>query len=122
MSRAKIIRILVIVALAAAVILLIRLHVAAAQRTTEELGGDSSAGRRLAEAWCAECHAIGPDRPRPATVAPEFVGIANLPTTTALSLKVFLRSDHTDRLMPNFVVGQREADDLVAYLLSLKHR
>jgi hypothetical protein len=33
---------------------------------------------------------------------------------------VFLRSNH--ETMPNLIVARGEADDLVAYILSLKHR
>jgi mono/diheme cytochrome c family protein len=116
-------RIVVIIALVAAAILLIRLHVAAAQRAaTEELGANVSAGSALAQVWCAECHAIAPDSTWRPNLAPEFVAIANRPETTALALKVFLRSDHSERLMPNFIIGPQEADDLVAYILSLKRR
>jgi mono/diheme cytochrome c family protein len=122
MSRAKMVRIVVIVALVVAVMLLIRLYVAAAQTATEDLGGDVSGGRDLAQAWCAECHAIAPGTSRRPTLAPEFVAIANRPEVTALALKVFLRSDHAERLMPNFVIGPQQADDLVAYILSLRRR
>ena len=46
------------------------------------------------------------------------IGIATTQGTTALSLNVFLRSSH--KTMPNLMMERREADDLVAYILSLK--
>ena len=41
-----------------------------------------------------------------------------MPSTTALSLKVFLRSNHNE--MPNLIIPDSETDDLIAYILSLK--
>jgi hypothetical protein len=49
---------------------------------------------------------------------PSFQSIADLPSTTGLSLKVFLRSPH--RNMPNLLVSEAESDDVIAYILSLK--
>jgi hypothetical protein len=43
-----------------------------------------------------------------------------MPSTTALSLKVFLRSNHNG--MPNLIIPDSETDDLIAYILDLKHR
>jgi cytochrome c len=50
--------------------------------------------------------------------APDFAAIANQPSTTALSLMVFLQTSH--KSMPNLVIAPGEADDLVNYILSLK--
>jgi cytochrome c len=80
--------------------------------------GDPAAGRRLAEAWCTECHAIGRDVVYGITRAPGFAEVAQRPATTALSLNVFLRSNHDN--MPNFILQRAEADDIVAYILTLK--
>jgi mono/diheme cytochrome c family protein len=76
--------------------------------------GDPVAGLRLAEASCMLCHAPtdGPKR------APAFAAIAATPSTTALSLRVFLQSSHPP--MPNLMLSQTERDDLVAYILSLR--
>jgi len=49
---------------------------------------------------------------------PSFVDIALMPSTTALSLKVFLRSNHNE--MPNLIIPDSETDDLIAYILTLK--
>lgn len=80
--------------------------------------GDPAAGRRLAEAWCGECHAITPKTVAEPRRGPDFVEVAKRPKTTPLSLNVFLRSNHDN--MPNLILKRDEADDIVAYILSLK--
>ena len=81
--------------------------------------GDPVAGRDFAEKFCAECHAVSDDdRPSPNWHAPRFADVARQPSTTALSLRVFLRSTH-DR-MPDLTLSDAEQDDLIAYILSLK--
>ena len=79
--------------------------------------GSVSAGHRLAEAWCKDCHAVEA-RPAVAKAALDFTAIANQPSTTELSLKVFLKTSHPS--MPNLVIAPDDADDLVNYILSLK--
>ena len=100
---------------ALAALLFVRLHNASGATLPSD---SASAGHRLAEAWCKDCHAI-----EAATVAtrggpPDFVAIANRPSTTALSLKVFFRTSH--RRMPNLIIAPEQADDLANYILSLK--
>jgi len=46
------------------------------------------------------------------------VDVANMPSTTALSLRVFLRSNHN--AMPNLIIPDSETDDLIAYILNLR--
>jgi mono/diheme cytochrome c family protein len=99
---------------------LIRPPAAAAQALPPDSGGDVSTGLRLAQAWCAECHAVESKAPRRGKAVPDFAEIANRASTTALSLNVFFRSNHN--AMPNFVIQQNEADHLAAYILSLKGR
>jgi mono/diheme cytochrome c family protein len=77
-------------------------------------GGDPARGRALAGGMCASCHRIdGKNLDEP----PGFAAVAAMPSTTALSLKVFLRSNHKE--MPNLIISDRDTDDLVAYILSL---
>ena len=78
----------------------------------------AAAGHRLADGWCKECHSIETATAGAANAAPDFAEIANRPSTTALSLKVFLRTSHPS--MPNIVIAPAETDDLVIYILSLK--
>lgn len=80
--------------------------------------GDPAAGRRLAEAWCSECHAITRYSVGEQRRGPDFIDVAKRPKTTPLSLNVFLRSNHDN--MPNLILKRDEADDIVAYILSLK--
>ena len=76
--------------------------------------GDPAAGRQLAEASCLSCHGSAA-APRQ---APAFATIAAMPSTTARSLGVFLRTSHPP--MPNFVLSATERDDVIAYILSLR--
>ena len=80
--------------------------------------GSVAAGRSLAVQWCTGCHAVEPKTG--GLFAADFAEIAKLPSTTELSLKVFLRTSH--RNMPNFILQPDEANDIVAYILSLKRR
>jgi len=80
---------------------------------------DPSAGAVLVKTECAHCHAIGLEAAAksPDARAPRFVDVAKMPSTTELSLKVFLRSSH--RNMPNFILLPEEIDSVAAYILGL---
>ena len=81
----------------------------------QPLAGDPASGRKTATALCGTCHqVIGGKGDRRAS----FVDIANMTSTTALSLKVFLRSSHKE--MPNLIIDSSDTDDVIAYMLSLK--
>ena len=73
-------------------------------------------GKLLAQSMCAECHTLGgttrSDRP-----AQDFATIAAMPSTTALSLRVFLKSSHAD--MPNLILTPTQIDALSAFILDL---
>jgi cytochrome c len=112
MSRTTWIHVFLAVGLAFAALFCIRLHNASGATLS------SDSGHRLADAWCNECHAIEAMTAGNADAAPAFAAIANQPSTTELSLKVFLRTSH--RSMPNLVIAPDQADDLVNYILSLK--
>jgi len=81
----------------------------------ESVGGNPLIGRQTAMTLCTPCHQIGETR---SDGPPSFVDIANMPSTTALSLKVFLQSNH--KAMPNLIISNSETDDLIAYILNLK--
>jgi mono/diheme cytochrome c family protein len=76
-------------------------------------------GQALARRVCGQCHLVekGQAASR-ASDAPGFQAVANRPSTTALSLRVFLRTPHPS--MPNLILSEAESDDLIAYILSLK--
>ena len=114
MSRRAWIRILIGLAIALAALLLIRLHVANGAPGQS----DTSAGRRLAETWCIECHALDGTGPGRVSRAPDFAEIANRTSTTELSLKVFFRTSH--RSMPNIIIAPDQADELARFILGLK--
>jgi cytochrome c len=82
------------------------------------IAAPASEGHRLAEAWCATCHAIEPHLAETLNQAPSFQAIANRHGTTELSLKVFLRTSHQN--MPNLIIAPDQADALASYILSLK--
>jgi mono/diheme cytochrome c family protein len=81
---------------------------------------DPSLGERIAMEHCRACHEITPGAPAkdPKSGAPSFIDVARMPSTTELSIKVFLRSSH--RSMPNFILSAGEIDSIAAYIVSLK--
>ena len=82
--------------------------------------GSARAGRELAVVNCSECHVVVPRRGTvwPGGGPPDFTEIANMPSMTRTALLVFLRSPHPT--MPNLILSDREANDVIAYILSLK--
>jgi mono/diheme cytochrome c family protein len=74
--------------------------------------------RNNALADCSQCHGIDRNSYSSNLAAPAFDDIANIPGMTSRALTVALRTSH--RSMPNLVVKGRDAEDLVAYILSLK--
>ena len=89
------------------ILLMLTLPFSAAAQSVE---GNPLMGRQIATTLCVPCHQIGELR---RDGAPSFVDIANMSSTTALSLKVFLRSNHNR--MPNLIIPDAETDDLIAY-------
>lgn len=79
-----------------------------------------SLGRQVAVELCSSCHRVTAGQPLPPQNVASFFAIANLPSTTALSLKVFLRSNHKE--MPNLIVSEPDSNNLIDYILSLKQR
>jgi len=96
----------------ALIILMLTLPLSA---TAQSVGGNPLIGRQAAATLCVPCHQIDETR---RDGPPSFVDIALMPSTTALSLKVFLRSNHNE--MPNLIIPDSETDDLIAYILTLK--
>ena len=82
--------------------------------------GSPSSGRQIVTTTCASCHKTFATATSKTETPPSFEDIATLPSTTALSLKVFLRSSHNQ--MPNIILTDAEADDVIAYILSLKRK
>ncbi len=84
----------------------------------ETAADGAAAGHRLAEAWCKACHAIEPNMAGMSDQAPAVTAIANRHGTTALSIKVFLKTSHAS--MPNIVIAPEQAEDIAEYILSLR--
>ncbi len=82
--------------------------------------GDARAGRAVATALCLPCHAIDGASRNPTRVPPDFGAVADMPSQTALSLRVFLQTPHGN--MPRYQLTATETDDVIAYVLSLKAR
>lgn len=76
-------------------------------------------GRRLATQWCSACHAVAPgQQPPQGDGTPAFASVAQMASTTEMSLRVFLQTPHAG--MPNFQLSRPQTDAVVAYILSLR--
>jgi mono/diheme cytochrome c family protein len=75
-------------------------------------------GLDLAKRWCAACHLVAPDQKRAVADAPPFATIAQRPDFNADRLARFLLDPHPK--MPELPLGRRAADDIAAYIASLK--
>jgi mono/diheme cytochrome c family protein len=113
MSRTVWIRVLLAAVIVLAALFFIRLHNASGASSDS-----AAAGYRLAAAWCKDCHSIEAATAGAISGPPDFTAIADRHSTTALSLKVFLRTSHPS--MPNLILKPDETDSLVNYILSLK--
>ncbi len=79
--------------------------------------GDVNAGRQIVQASCSTCH----EERRPLSApqkGPSLQAIAAMPSTTSMSLHVFLLTPHAN--MPNYRLSPQEIDDVAAYILSLR--
>jgi mono/diheme cytochrome c family protein len=87
--------------------------------TASDLPGDPAAGAELARDVCATCHVVSARQAvDPRVGAPSFFEVAEHPSTTALSLRVFLRTPHAT--MPDLILTPEETDDIISYILTLK--
>lgn len=89
----------------------------------EEDTVDTSQGRALAEAWCAECHDITGDYSELMGITdygdpPSFYAVANDPAVTEIALRAFLHTPH--QAMPNLILDETEMAALIEYILSLR--
>ena len=77
------------------------------------------AGRAIAERWCSGCHLVDHvQKSAPNDAIPSFRAVANMKSTTTISLAVFLQTPHEP--MPNFMLSRRQIADVSAYILSLR--
>jgi mono/diheme cytochrome c family protein len=87
--------------------------------TTICYSADAEHGRDLAARWCASCHLVSPDQHRANADAPPFAAIARSPNFNAKRLAYFLLDPHPK--MPDLPLSRAAADDLAAYIATLKH-
>ena len=80
---------------------------------------DVLAGEQLAKTSCAGCHQVDKnDLPKRSDAIPSFVSVANMNSTTAMSLRVFLSTPHAN--MPDYSLSRNEISNVSAYILSLR--
>jgi len=94
---------------------------ACASAAAQDLPGDPSLGRGIAERWCAECHVVEPSVREPGALnAPAFQEVSDDPAVTETALRAFLQTPHEG--MPDVRLTSDEAGDIIAYILTLKGR
>jgi len=86
--------------------------------SAQEQAGLVGEGARIAQEACADCHNVSGSKSQAG--APDFVAVARMPSTTATSIRVFLKTPHSD--MPDIILAEREIDARAAYILSLAGR
>jgi mono/diheme cytochrome c family protein len=84
----------------------------------QPVDGTPLSGQQIATKRCSSCHRVLAMTLSDKADPPSFQSIADLPSTTEISLNVFLHS--SNRNMPGFIVSSAESNDLIAYILSLK--
>lgn len=82
--------------------------------------GDRQTGRRFALDNCRPCHVVAPDQGSTVRFAnaPDFHAIANGLHATQFELNVWLTNPHPT--MPSLTLSPQEAQNVIAYILSLR--
>jgi len=81
--------------------------------------GSAQQGLRVAREACAECHLVDKVAGRSTDAdAPTFEVIAKTPGLTSAALAAALQTSHPT--MPNVVIKGDDANNIIAYILSLK--
>lgn len=87
---------------------------AASAQTTE-----AARGKAYAREACAACHEVEPGMPTPPfAAAPSFSSVAATPGMTSMALNVWFSTSHPT--MPNFIIPQKQKEDLMAYFAALR--
>jgi mono/diheme cytochrome c family protein len=97
---------------------LVAAAILAAQPAFAQSVGDAASGREIATNRCNSCHRVLPMTLADKADPPSFQSVADLPSTTGISLNAFLHSNHQN--MPDFIISSADSHDLIAYILSLK--
>ena len=80
--------------------------------------GSPSYGRDLAGDLCGDCHIVSPGQQYSGQIGPNLIERVRDPEITELALRSYLRTTHP--VMPNIMLTQEQADDVIAYLLTFK--
>jgi mono/diheme cytochrome c family protein len=88
----------------------------AALATSSAIAADAENGRRIAEARCVPCHAVGPGQRPGTSQAPPFDAIARKYVQNPETLAFALRDPHPRM---NVVLMRSEMEDVAAYINSL---
>jgi mono/diheme cytochrome c family protein len=100
---------------------LLAVGVGSAGRSDAQEPGNAARGRLSAGDFCADCHRTEPGAGHsPLAAAPPFAEVAKTKGMTAMALNVWLRTGHPS--MPNIMLRPDTADDIIAYILSLRAR
>lgn len=92
---------------------------AAAPALAQQPSAAAQRGKAYAREHCAQCHVVEPGAPAPpGSQAPSFTGIAIVPGMTGMALSAWFVSSHPT--MPNFIIPERNREDLIAYFGALK--
>lgn len=90
---------------------------------------DTSTGRDFSVEFCAACHVVTSTQRAPTIyhgATPSFAQIANKPTSTAASLRQFVRTTHATITrpldMPELEVTDYQLDEIIRYILSLRRK
>jgi mono/diheme cytochrome c family protein len=75
-------------------------------------------GQNLAKTFCRDCHQIGIEGSKPRADVPSFPEIANLRSTTTLSIRAFLQIKHNK--MPNYQLTQNQTENVIVFIMSLQ--
>ena len=86
----------------------------------QPLPAQQTQGLAFAQASCGGCHAVERFGSSPNQNAPPFAAIVNQRGLTAETLSSWLRDAHNYPEEMEFYLEQREVDDLVAYMLTLR--
>jgi mono/diheme cytochrome c family protein len=94
------------------------LKIVAAGVVQPALAADASNGMRVAELWCAACHVVTFSQRQANADAPPFEEIAKRPNFSEPGLVTFLLDPHAK--MPNMNLTRIEANDIAAYIATLR--
>jgi mono/diheme cytochrome c family protein len=85
---------------------------------TQDISQSVAMGQNLAKTFCRDCHQIGIEGSKPRADVPSFLEIANLPSTTALSIRAFIQIKHNQ--MPNYQLTRDQTENVIAFIMSLQ--